>query len=309
MPARVTGVLTTLRQPRYAALGVLMLVVALVCVGCGVWQIFRYENKHDDNEHLRRNAELAVTTPAAVLPVLGRGSAPSRDDVEFRQVQVTGRYDAANETLVRNRTDGDDTGFLVLTPLRTSGPTLLVVRGFVAQPTSGAIPPAPAPPAGTVTIVARAQQPETRGDQFRELTQRQVRSINPAEQAARIGGAFYDGYAQLEGGQPGSEGLRVLPRPDLSNPAGGALEPQHFAYVIQWFLFAALAIAAPFVMARAENKRRDDGEFDEDFDQGLARTLDPSLDSDVPAAEKISESDHDDRRAAKLADRYGRPIH
>lgn len=289
------GVFATLRQPRYAALGTLMIVVALVCVACGVWQVYRFEGKHDANEHLRRNAKLDATSSSAVLPVVGHGAAPSRDAIEYRQLRVTGRYDSADQTLVRGRTDGDDTGFLVLTPLRTGGATLLVVRGFLAQPTTGAIPAAPRPPSGRVTITARAQVPETRNDQFTALSERQVQSINPAQQAGRIGGAVYNGYAQLEAGQPGSEGLTDLERPDLSNPAGGALEPQHFAYVIQWFLFAVLALAAPFAMARAENKRRDTDEFDTDVSETAA---DPAA---TPTA--------DDVRAAKLAARYGRPVH
>lgn len=293
------GVFATLRQPRYAALGTLMIVVALVCIACGVWQVYRFEGKHDANEHLRRNATLAATSISGVLPVVGRGAAPSRDDIEYRQLRVTGRYDAANQTLVRGRIDGNDTGFLVLTPLRTAGATLLVVRGFLAQPATGAIPTAPRPPSGRVTITARAQVPESRNDQFTALSERQVQSINPAQQAGRIGGAVYNGYAQLEAGQPGSEGLTDLERPDLSNPAGGALEPQHFAYVIQWFLFAVLALAAPFAMARAENKRSDSGDFDTDV---------PAVPDDAaggatagPTAEKV--------RAAKLAARYGRPVH
>jgi hypothetical protein len=62
-------------------------------------------------------------------------------------------------------------------------------------------------------------------------------------------------YGVLIGGQPGTESLTVIPNPDLSNPAGGAVEPQHAAYVVQWFLFAALALAAPFVLATAERRR------------------------------------------------------
>ena len=278
------GVFATLRQPRYAALGVLMIVVALVCVACGVWQIYRFESKRDANEHLRHNAELSAASTGAVLPVLGQGNAPGRDAVEYRQLRVTGRYDGANETLVRGRTDGDDTGFLVLTPLRTSGATLLVVRGFLKQPSTGAIPAAPQPPSGRVTLTARAQVPETRNDQYQALDERQVQSINPTQQVGRLGGTIYNGYAQLEAGQPGSEGLTDLERPDLSNPAGGALEPQHFAYVIQWFLFALLALAAPFAMARAENKRRDSGEFD---------TVEPEI---APTVEPTPE----ETRAAKL---------
>lgn len=284
---RTAGIAVTLRQPRYVALGAVMLIVALGCIAAGVWQVYRYESKHDDNQQLRRNAKIAVTSPAAVLPVVGRAAAPGRDAVEFRQVRVTGRYDAANQTLVRNRTVGDDTGFLLVTPLRTSGPTLLVVRGFIDQPPSGSIPAAPAPPEGRVTITARTQAPETKSDQFAAIGQRQVTSINPADQAARLGTPVYDGFAELEAQQPGTEGLVALPRPDLSNPAGGAFEPQHFAYVVQWFLFAALAVAAPFVMARAENKRKDDD--DAQFD-------------DVP----LEEPTPDEARAAKLTSRYGK---
>jgi hypothetical protein len=50
----------------------------------------------------------------------------------------------------------------------------------------------------------------------------------------------------------------------MSNPAGGAEEPQHAAYVVQWYLFAALALAMPFVLAAAERRRdAEDGESEE----------------------------------------------
>ena len=52
----------------------------------------------------------------------------------------------------------------------------------------------------------------------------------------------------------------MLPGPDLSNPAGGAEEPQHAAYVVQWYLFALLALCAPFVMAAAERRRDQAGQ-------------------------------------------------
>ena len=233
-----------------------------------------------------------------VLPVVGRGSAPSIDAVEFRAVRATGRYDAAGQVVVRNRSVGGQQGFYVLTPLRTSGPTLLVVRGFLDQPASGAIPVPPAPPSGTVTVRARAQAPEPGNDHAAQLADRQVATINPAEQAPRLGGPVYDGYAELEAGQPGTGALTPIPKPNLSNPAGGALEPQHFAYVIQWYLFALLALAAPIAMARAETRHRPTGDIDA-----------PAAE---PAAAAEATADGPSRapsraREAKLADRYGRP--
>lgn len=267
-------------------------IVAITCVVCGTWQIYRFESKRHDNDHLRTNAHLSATAAGDVLPVVGAGPAPSREDVEFRALRVTGSYDDAAQSLVRSRTVGDDTGFLVVTPLRTNGPTLLVVRGFIVQPSSGRSPDPPAPPSGRVTVVARAQAPESRNDHAAALTGHQVQSINPHQQAGRLGGEVYNGYAQLESGQPGTDGLRELPGPDLSNPAGGALEPQHFAYVIQWYLFALLALAAPLAMARAESRQRPTADFD----------------TPAPEPEPVVERSPDEIRAAKLADRYGRPV-
>ena len=96
---------------------------------------------------------------------------------------------------------------------------------------------------------------------------------------------MFDGYAELLRGQPGSHDpqLIAVPAPGLSNPAGGAVEPQHFAYIVQWYLFALLALAAPFAMVRADRKER--------------TALEPGPD------EQLTEQE---RRAAKLADRYGR---
>jgi cytochrome oxidase assembly protein ShyY1 len=278
-------VLETLRQPRYAALSAVMVVVALACIAAGTWQIARFEQKVHENDALRANARHTPVAVSAVLPMVGTAPAPARDDVELRPVTATGSYDAAAQTLVRSRTINDRTGFLVLTPFRTGSATLLVIRGFLPQPASGDVPVAPVPPAGSLTITASAHGPETRDDAAAQLTDAQVESINPVQQAARLGGPIYDGYAALEAGQPGTRGLTAIPPPDLSNPAGGALEPQHFAYIIQWYLFALLALAAPVVMARAETRQQPTGEIDDD----------------VAAVERSPA----EVRAAKLADRYG----
>jgi cytochrome oxidase assembly protein ShyY1 len=282
-------VLRTLRQPRYVALSALMLVVALVCIAAGCWQIARFDQKVHENDVLRRNAALPTAPVARVLPHVGART-PSTYSIEFRPVRATGSYDVAHQTLVRNRTVGGVTGFLVLTPFRTSDGTLLVVRGFAGPLVGNRVPVPPTPPAGTVTITGRVEPAETGNDQYAALGNGQVESINPVEQAARLRQPVFDGYVQLFSGQPGSRGLHGLPAPNLSNPAGGALEPQHFAYIIQWFLFAILAVAAPFAMARAEMKLQ-------------RKDRDRQLDEPAPAPVELSD---EERRAAKLADRYGR---
>jgi len=179
-------------------------------------------------------------------------------------------------------------GFLVLTPFRTTpGTVLLVVRGFVAADGNRPTPVAN-PPTGQITVLGRAQAPELRNDHFGKTAAGQITAINTVSAAGRLEAPVYQSYAELLDHQPGGAKLTPIPDPDLSNPAGGAVEPQHLAYVLQWFLFALLALAAPIVMARAESRLP---ELEpEDFG---AQTAGPALD---PVERE---------RAARLADRYG----
>ena len=251
--------LSTLRQPRYLGLFALTVVLAAICGLAGSWQVARFHQKHDTNQKLRLDDR---DRPAEVTAVLGTATAQtsSGSAQKFRHVTATGTYLSADETLLRNQTVDGDVGYVVLTPLKTGTGVLLVARGFVAQTGAATTsPPVPASPAGTVTVTARLQPAGSKPDRFGRLPGRQVETVNVAEQAGRIGAPVWNGYAELLAGQPGTAGLTALPAPDLSNPAGGADEPQHAAYVVQWYLFGVLALCAPFVMAAAE-RRRDQAE-------------------------------------------------
>jgi cytochrome oxidase assembly protein ShyY1 len=279
------AVLKVLREPRYAALTALMVLIASICVLLGVWQVSRLEGKHRTNIDLRHNASAPPAPVAAVLRPVGARQPPSRVDVQFRRVTATGTYDSAHQSVLRNQTVNGVTGYLVITPLHTDGDTLLVVRGFVTG--SSTTIAAPQAPAGRVTVTARVWPTATKSDHGAQLPRGQVESINSSDQAGRLGTTVLDGYAELLDGQAGGAGLTTIPPPDLSNPAGGAPELQHLAYVIQWFLFAALALAAPVAIVRAEAGHS-------------TRELD-----DEP--EPVREQTADEARAAMLADRYGRP--
>ncbi len=277
--------LQTLRQPRYVALSAVMLLVATICIGLGTWQISRLASKHRANNELRHNDHASVARVGDVLPIYGPRPPPRADDIQFHRVTVAGTYEASGQGLVRQRSVGDDVGYLVLTPLRTSTATVLVVRGFISSGGLTAGVTAPAPPSGPQTIVGRVMPAETASDKAAQLPAGQINSINAGEQSSRLDAQVYNGYVELSAGQPGTQGLVAIPEPDLSNPAGGAGELQHLAYVIQWFLFAALALAAPIVMARAERRR-----------------ISSELDDEAPITPA-------DAKAARLADRYGRPAH
>ncbi len=251
--------LAILRQPRYLGLSALMVVIAIICSLAGTWQIYRYDQKHSANHHLRSDAHDS-TTP--VTQALGPASAPTSTGQadKFRIVTATGSYLASGQTLLRGQsTDDNNVGYFVITPLQTTDGVLLVARGFIVQNNAAdTSPKVPAPPPGTVNVSARLQPGSTSADKFGRLPGSQIDYVNAASQAARLKQPVWNAYAELLPGEPGGAGLQSIPAPDLSNPAGGAEEPQHLAYVVQWYLFALLALAAPLVMARSELKRDGD---------------------------------------------------
>jgi cytochrome oxidase assembly protein ShyY1 len=288
-------VLSTLRQPRYLGLFALTVVLAAICGLAGTWQLARFHWKHDTNQKLRLDDR---DRPADIATVLGTATAQTSDGKaqKFRHVTATGTYLSDHQTLLRNQSVDGDVGVVVLTPLKTNNGVLLVARGFVQQTGAAATTPTvPASPSGTVTVTARLEPADSKADQFGRLPGDQVDTVNPAEQARRIGAPVWNGYAELLAGQPGTTGLTALPDPDLSNPAGGADEPQHAAYVVQWYLFGLLALCAPFVMAAAE-RRRDQAEAAQAAEQdGDPATGDPA--ENTPA--KSKKASLDDRLAGR----------
>jgi cytochrome oxidase assembly protein ShyY1 len=145
----------------------------------------------------------------------------------------------------------------VVTPLWTaSGRTLFVDRGFIPATAAATVTPSvPDPPAGQVQVTARAL-PSEPGGLGAGLPERQVEHIDVPALAARGGRPAYPAYAELISSTPAQQGLTPLPPPDLTNPAGGAYVAQHLAYVVQWFLFSAFALAGPVVLLLLDRRAR-----------------------------------------------------
>jgi cytochrome oxidase assembly protein ShyY1 len=305
-------------KPRYLVVWLVVGIVAFVCCFAGVWQWNRLHEKHAENVELRTNNSDSFADVAKVLPLADAPDAnAAASAAKFRQVTATGVYDAADQTLLRKQSlnlpgaddvaggDGSAVGFYVLTPLRTQGGTVLVVRGFLkASGSAQSTPGIPAPPEGSVTVKGRIEPASADSDKFGDLPANQVDTINALQTQQRLGVPVLAGYIQLESGQPGVDGLTPLPAPDMSNPAGGAIEPQHLAYVIQWFVFALLALALPLILARSDMRQAavQSGE--------LLPTPRRERRKQATAAAAGQPRDPVEldkaRRAAKLADRYGR---
>ncbi|MBN9619850.1 MAG: SURF1 family protein, partial [Actinobacteria bacterium] len=212
------AVLWTLRQRRYAALSVLMVLIAAGCVAMGTFELHRYQEKRSANSVLRDNAHApAAPLTTSLVPLVGTSGGA---DVRYRTVVATGEYSGGDQYLVNESQYGSD-GFYVLTPLRTSSGVLLVVRGFVAESATDPSRPARVVPVPTGPVQVRGwlQAGETAGDRHSGDL---VFTVNPTEQAARLGVPVYRSFLVLTSGQPGVGTLGIVPPPGLSNPTGGA---------------------------------------------------------------------------------------
>ena len=102
---------------------VFLMASAAVCIRLGFWQIGRLQERRVAN----RTAAEARAAPVIRLP---KGSGEALDN---RRVEAVGRYDDANEIVLRGTSYQGLPGVTVVTPLRLPGTdsAQLVTRGFV----------------------------------------------------------------------------------------------------------------------------------------------------------------------------------
>jgi cytochrome oxidase assembly protein ShyY1 len=214
-----------LLTPRWLGFAALIGVAAVVMVLLGNWQLHRYQQRSATNERIDESSRVAP------VPL------PEEVPAAWTRVTVTGQYDPTNEILVRGRTVDGAVGFEIVTPLvRTDGATVLVDRGWVPPAPGGAagMPKVPAPPTGDVTVVGRIHPSESQpGSVGRRDGKIEVRRIGVDRLAEELPYPVYGAYVLSE--EPGKGFTEVtIPHENSWQNAG---------YVLQWWLFAGLAVA------------------------------------------------------------------
>jgi cytochrome oxidase assembly protein ShyY1 len=240
--------------PRWLGYALLTVVLATVMVLLGFWQLDRYHQRSAVNARIDAASRTPPVQLATVLPApTGRagstGPAPS-SGATWTRVSVAGRYDPSHEILVRARTVDDRVGFEVVTPLVLGdGTAMLVDRGWVA-PARGAAtlkPVVPAAPTGDVTVVGWLRAPESGADQPQKIEgQLEVRRIAPTAMASTMPYPVWGGYVTLDEQVPPADQRLVPIPPDHQNAL------QNGGYVIQWWLFAAIAVGGFGYLVRRE---------------------------------------------------------
>ena len=226
-----------LLRPGWLALTAVVFTFAICCFTLlSPWQFSRNAEREEQNAGL----EASFTAPPVPLAqLLPPGTVPG-GKTEWHLVTITGQYLADKEVIARLRTVQGEGAYEVLTPMRTTdGTVVLIDRGYVRLDSkSGVLPFAP-PPAGTVQVTARVRSDETdpkNRDAFADAStggklQAYVVDSRVVARAANLD--IRPGYFQLDTGQPGVLGALPLPQTD-SGP--------FLSYALQWIAFGAMAL-------------------------------------------------------------------
>lgn len=242
-----------LATPRWLVLLSVAGLLAGTMVGLGFWQLSRYQERTAINERINAAGH---ASPRPVTEVLDASRA-APDSTAWSRVTATGEYDTAKEILIRSRTVSGSVGFEVITPLvLDDGTALLVDRGWVPPGRGGAaaLPDVPAAPLGQVTVVGRVHLPESGGDQPVAVSgQLQARRIDPARLASALPYPVLGGYLLLhQQDPPASDQLVTIP---LRYEESG----QNLSYMVQWWLFAVIALVGTGFLVRREARHRTGG--------------------------------------------------
>ncbi len=239
----VVGVYRFLLTRRWLGLAVVVAVLAVLCVRLGLWQLHRGEERRATNVVTERNLDAAAAPSAEVMSA---GDAPAAGDL-WRRVQVTGTYDEQQQVSVKYQTRDGEPGVDVVTPLRTSdGTAVLVDRGWLGTgntPDVGQLPP---PPGGTVTVTGWLRADSTADLDATTPDGGQVRAVSSEGFSAVLPYPVAGGYLDLlEQAPPAADGLAAPVPPDLG-------QGPHFFYGLQWFFFGGLAVFGWFYFAWTE---------------------------------------------------------
>jgi surfeit locus 1 family protein len=235
-------------RPRWLLFHLLVVVLVVVMVNLGIWQLHRLQDRREFNDDVRTRSAMPVAEfdDVVTAQIVTTGDA---DPIEWRPVRVVGTYLADEQVVVINRSQGGIVGKNVVTPLQTAaGPLVLVNRGFVAE--TDTVPP---PPEGTVAVTGRIRATERRG--FGGLTDApdgeltELQRLDIDRLAQQLPAPVAPVSVDLVTSDPASPtDPAPLPGPELG-------EGPHLSYMVQWFIFS-ICVVIGWVLAMRRSARR-----------------------------------------------------
>lgn len=221
--------------------GLLALVVAVVCIRLGFWQLSRLEERRAMNEAYAA----ALALPPLELSGPGADSVAARPAAYvYRRVRVTGDPLSDRQVIWRGRSRNGQPGVNILTPYEADHETFAVVnRGWVASPDAARVgPEALAPPLDGGFTGVLIPFPDATGREATTTIQvdgapvAAVQAPDSATLARHTGRPVLSLYVQRLPASGDSGPVAPLDVPDLRD------EGPHLGYAFQWFGFAAIAL-------------------------------------------------------------------
>jgi surfeit locus 1 family protein len=228
---------------------IVVLVLAIVFVNLGFWQLRRLEERQLTNAV----AEARYTAAPEALDVMLSAAGGDVDSLEYRRATFTGVFEPEHEVLIRSQVHQGSAGFHVVTPLvGEGGSAVLVNRGWVPLGLDSVPVLDAPPPEGTVTIsgwVRTSQQRQALGPEDPEdgrlVTMNRV-DVGRVQQQVPF--ELVPVYVSLLGEQE-------VGRPILADEPAFDDEGSHLAYAIQWFAFTVIGIVGYLALIRRSSKR------------------------------------------------------
>ncbi len=223
-------------RPFWIASHVLVVVLVVVMVNLGFWQLRRLDERKAFNDTVR--AALARTPDALA------GTRPQPWD----RVVVRGTYRRGDDVLVGNKAKDGRPGFWVLTAMDTPTGTLTVNRGFLARAVVQQQGMAPASaPEGEIelVVIAQASRKGVLATTSGTAGAPEVSQVDLGVLAARWGTELLPWWGQATTAQGAL--LEPVGDPELNNGS-------HLGYAVQWFVFSTIA-AGGYVLILRRNAR------------------------------------------------------
>jgi cytochrome oxidase assembly protein ShyY1 len=212
------------------------------CIWAAQWQYHRGVARHERNSQVTSHINLPI------LPLSQVSQSPEKN--EWQRVKTSGTFDATRQILLRNHYNEGKYGYEVLTAFTTdTGEKFWVDRGWVqAGATATEQPQLPATPTEKVSIVGRIRLDTSlpQGNFFAIPTGTNKGLISEANaqstnSVSGIDSRFY--LDLLEGSMPELTPAVVAEVPELT-------DGPHFAYALQWVIFAGLVLYGRFLIRR-----------------------------------------------------------
>ena len=223
-----------------------MLILIIVLVSLGLWQLRRLDEKQ-----LANQVGLSRSTSAALdLEAMVSGAGSDLDTLEYRRATTRGVWDATYEVYVRSQVRDGRSGLWVVTPLILSdGRAVMVNRGWIPVELDRG---QAAPPVGEAEVTGTVRASRRRS------------SLGPTDRPgiedtiARVDLQVLDGFVpqSLLGVYLEESSVNLASWPLRLDPPTFDEEGPHLLYAVQWFSFALVTLVGYGALIRSKAHRR-----------------------------------------------------